>query len=160
MVKKIVIGVYLIIGKFNLAQNISTLHHSSEVIFTELTKLNSKERECNISVSPDGKVLYFMSTREFRKINNTYKDYNSELFCSVQNENGTWSKPKKAGEEINSDRNEDEPSLSADGTTMYFQSWSVSWRRDGGPYYQVELEDGEWKSKKGLGGGINQFFKA
>jgi hypothetical protein len=22
------------------------------------------------------------------------------------------------------------------------------------------LEDGEWKSKKGLGGGINQFFKA
>lgn len=68
MVKKIVIGVYLIIGKFNLAQNISTLHHSSEVIFTELTKLNSKERECNISVSPDGKVLYFMSMREFRKI--------------------------------------------------------------------------------------------
>jgi outer membrane protein OmpA-like peptidoglycan-associated protein len=41
---------------------------------------------------------------------------------------------------------------------MYFQSWTVSWRRDGGPYYQVEFEDGEWKNKKGLGGGINKFF--
>jgi outer membrane protein OmpA-like peptidoglycan-associated protein len=160
MDKKILIGVFLVFGKFNWAQNISTLHHNSEVVFTELTKLNSKERECNISVSPDGKALYFMSTREFRNVNNTYKDYNSELFCSIKNENGSWSKPKKAGKEINSDRNEDEPSLSADGTAMYFQSWSVSWRRDGGPYYQVELEDGEWKSKKGLGGGINQFFKA
>jgi hypothetical protein len=42
---------------------------------------------------------------------------------------------------------------------MYFQSWTVSWRSDGGPYYEVEFLDGEWKNKKGLGGGINLFFK-
>ena len=144
---------------FFWSQNVKILEHSSKIEFIELSKLNSQERECNLSVSPDGKTLYFMSTREYRKINKTYKDYNTEIFFTTQKDNGSWTKPKKAGDEINSLRNEDEPSLSSDGMTMYFQSWSFSWMRDGGPYYQVEFENGEWKNRKGLGGGINQFFK-
>jgi outer membrane protein OmpA-like peptidoglycan-associated protein len=141
-----------------VAQNVAVLEHKSDVVITELTKLNSKERECNLSVSPEGNRLYYMSTREFKNYK-THKDYNSEIFYSTQHKNGSWSKPKKAGDDINSDRNEDEPSLSNDGSVMYFQSWTVSWRSDGGPYYEVEFLDGEWKNKKGLGGGINLFFK-
>jgi outer membrane protein OmpA-like peptidoglycan-associated protein len=149
----------LSLTNFFWSQNVKILEHSSKIEFIELSKLNSQERECNLSVSPDGKTLYFMSTREYRKINKTYKDYNTEIFFTTQKDNGSWTKPKKAGDEINSLRNEDEPSLSSDGMTMYFQSWSFSWMRDGGPYYQVEFENGEWKNRKGLGGGINQFFK-
>lgn len=140
------------------SQNVKILEHSSKVEFIELTKLNSKERECNLSISPDGNKLYFMSTRKQKMLYNKYKVDDSEIFYSNLKENGSWSKPQSAGKAINSDTNEDEPSLSFDGTTMYFQSWTVSWRRDGGPYYQVEFEDGAWKNKKGLGGGINKFF--
>ena len=147
------------IANFIWSQNVRILEHASTVEFIEIKNLNSKERECNLSVSSDGNQLYFMSTREYRKINKTYKDYNTEIFFTTQKDNETWTKPKKAGDEINSIRNEDEPSLSSDGMTMYFQSWSSSWMRDGGPYYQVEFENGEWKNRKGLGGGINQFFK-
>lgn len=159
MKKHLFLLFFLSLTNFFWSQNVKILEHSSKIEFIELSKLNSQERECNLSVSPDGKTLYFMSTREYRKINKTYKDYNTEIFFTTQKDNGSWTKPKKAGDEINSLRNEDEPSLSSDGMTMYFQSWSFSWMRDGGPYYQVEFENGEWKNRKGLGGGINQFFK-
>jgi hypothetical protein len=99
-----------------------------------------------------------MSTRKQKMLYNKYKVDDSEIFHSNLKENGSWSKPQNAGKQINSESNEDEPSLSLDGSTMYFQSWTVSWQRDGGPYYQVGFEDGEWKNKKGLGGGINKFF--
>lgn len=158
MKKHLFLLFFLSLTNFFWSQNVKILEHSSQIEFIELTGLNSQERECNLSVSPDGKTLYFMSTRKQKMLYNKYKVDDSEIFHSNLKENGSWSKPQNAGKQINSESNEDEPSLSLDGSTMYFQSWTVSWQRDGGPYYQVEFEDGEWKNKKGLGGGINKFF--
>lgn len=144
-----------------LAQNVAVLEHKSEVSITELAELNSSERECNLSVSPDGNRIYFMSHRLIQTSKNKSKTFissNSEIYFSTLGNNGKWSEPENAGSIINSSNNEDEPTINIDGTKMCFQSWDNSWENLGGPYYQVELFNGKWQNKKGLGGGINEFF--
>ena len=73
----------LSLTNFFWSQNVKILEHSSKIEFIELSKLNSQERECNLSVSPDGKTLYFMSTREYRKINKTYKYFSVIIFVCL-----------------------------------------------------------------------------
>jgi hypothetical protein len=76
---------------FFWSQNVKILEHSSQIEFIELSGLNSQERECNLSVSPDGKALYFMSTRKQKMLYNKYKVDDSEIFYSNLKENGSWS---------------------------------------------------------------------
>ena len=61
--------------------------------------------------------------------------------------------------QINTENGEDEPSVSYDGEKIYFQSWLNYWESTGGPYYEAEISNGKLKNIKGLGGGINQFFR-
>ncbi|MDG1734878.1 MAG: OmpA family protein [Crocinitomicaceae bacterium] len=136
-----------------LAQDIPVLTNKS-VAIKRLDQLNTKFRECNLSIMPNGKELYFMSTRR-KPFNNNSGD--GDIYKSIFLDR-EWMTPQYI-EQINTNNGEDEPSVSHDGEKIFFQSWSGSWQSSGGPYYEAEISDGELTNIKGLGGGINQFFR-
>ena len=131
----------------------------------KLEVLNSKFRETNLSITPNGKHLYFLSMRggQFWTVRGHddrkgRMQYDGDIWYSTR-EGDSWSTPKALSNRINTSRGEDEPNISMDGQTMYYQSWRENWEHTGGPYYQAELEGTTWGYSKGLGGGINRFFQ-
>ena len=129
-----------------------------------LTQLNSSNRDVNISITPNGKYLYFMSGRGGMPwSNNSYltfrgqQEADGDLWYSKR-VNDKWQAPQCVGQPISTSMGEDEPNISADGQTVYFQSWKSGWSSGGGPYYKAELNGNRWGTPKGLGGGINAFF--
>ncbi len=138
---------------FVFSQNVKILEHHNSVKIEPIDQLNSSNRECNLSVSPNGDELFFMSTRSSHKKNGG----NGDLYKSTLDNNGNWSNPKSIND-LNTSNGEDEPSISQTGETLYFQSWADPWVSTGGPYYEANYKNGNFETKKGLGGGINNFF--
>ncbi len=140
------------------------LQQPASIQLQRLYKLNSSYRETNLNITPDGKYLYFMSGRgqmPWSTENYTeYKgkpEYDGDIWYSKRL-GKEWQIPICLGERINSAQGEDEPNISPDGQTVYFQSWKRGWERNGGPYYQASLKGITWGIPEGLGGGINTFF--
>jgi outer membrane protein OmpA-like peptidoglycan-associated protein len=133
---------------------------------TALTVLNSPFRDVNISITPNGKYLYFMSARggmpwSSQRVSTLQgkQEFDGDIWFSHRADNGDWEKPTCVGEPICTSAGEDEPNISADGQTAYFQSWKMDWANTGGPYYRTDLHGDKWGKPVGLGGGINQFFR-
>ncbi len=77
--------------------------------------LNTDYNEGAITLSPDGRYLIFTGC-------NWPQGYGScDLYYS-QRVNGRWSKPRNLGSTINTPYKETQPSLSADGTELFFSS--------------------------------------
>jgi outer membrane protein OmpA-like peptidoglycan-associated protein len=147
---------FFFLFSFSLVGQIdNVLVHKTEVKISVLNQLNSPYRECNLSVSPDGTELFFMSTRP-SKINKIGGD--GDLYKSRLSENMEWLSPVFLSE-VNTTSGEDEPSLSSDGSMLYFQSWKNTWISQDGPYFQAKLENGVLKNPIGLGGGVARFFR-
>ena len=136
------------------AQKVKVLEHGSKVKIQELKSLNTKFRECNLSLMPNGNELYFMSDRS-RSGKNMIGD--GDIYHVIKTGND-WGIPEFINQ-INTFNGEDEPSISYDGEKIYFQSWKSGWKGTGGPYYEATIENGILKNIRGLGGGINQFFR-
>lgn len=141
------------------------LNHIDRVRITKLTTLNSSYRETNLSITPDGKYLFFMSMRGGQPWSESYMTYkgrpmwDGDIWYS-EKRNGKWQFPRCLPPTINSGSGEDEPNISVDGNTVYYQSWRTGiWFLNGGPYYKAERKGKSWGEPKGLGGGITQFFK-
>ena len=134
------------------AQEYEILQHTKPIQIVQLPQLNSSERECNLSLVPNGNSLYFMSTRAMRGgVSGNGDIYQSDFV------NGTWQAPIPL-ETINTTSGEDEPTFSKDGAEMYFQSWDGDWQTKGGPYYRAEKNKGSWIKKGSMGANINCFF--
>ncbi|MFN0202007.1 MAG: VWA domain-containing protein [Bacteroidia bacterium] len=139
------------------------LDHKNQVRISPLHTLNSRYRETNLSITPDGRYLYFMTVRGQQPWSSqtmNYKDmqiYDGDIWFS-EKMSGKWGQPKCLPPGINTSNGEDEPNVSPDGKTVYFQSWKNTWQIDGGPYYAASLKSGKWGQPQGLGGGITQFF--
>ncbi|MEL6720905.1 MAG: OmpA family protein, partial [Bacteroidota bacterium] len=130
-----------------------------------LESLNSDYRDVNISITPNGKYLYFMSGRGGAVWSTKDKvkfkgrtEYDGDIWYS-EKQDTIWKKPKYLPADINTSRGEDEPNISPDGQTVHFQSWSIGFERTGGPYYRAELYGKKWRNPKGLYGGITHFFR-
>jgi Tol biopolymer transport system component len=124
--------------------------------------LNSSYPETNLSITPDGKYLFFMSENPSTWSTKNYNGigrYDGDIWYS-QKADGNWQKPKNLGRTINTPQGEDEPNVSPDGQTVYFQSWRTDWRTTGGPYYKAELSGSNWRNLQGLNSGITEFFKS
>jgi outer membrane protein OmpA-like peptidoglycan-associated protein len=126
--------------------------------------LNSDFRDVNLSITPDGQYLYFMSGRGGTvwsvKDRVTFRgktEYDGDIWYS-EKQDTSWAKPKYLPSGINTSRGEDEPNISPDGQTVYFQSWNNNWMQTGGPYYRAELYGSRWQNPAGLFGGIHRFF--
>jgi outer membrane protein OmpA-like peptidoglycan-associated protein/tetratricopeptide (TPR) repeat protein len=77
----------------------------------ETFSFNSRKNESSLSLSADGKTLFFVSGR------NGNKDI---FYCRKQG--SSWSKPKSVGSLINTAEDEESPWLDADGKYLYFSS--------------------------------------
>lgn len=128
-----------------------------------LSQLNSSYRDVNLSITPDGKYLFFMSDRGGQSWSSDWgyfrgrKMYDGDIWYS-ENINGQWSAPHVLQPPVNSSDAEDEPCVMPDGQRVYFQTWRTGWETNGGPYYMAELNGKQWGRPVGLGGGINRFF--
>lgn len=136
------------------SQEIEILNHPKEILISELKQLNTDVRECNLSIMPDGKTLFFMSTRAQK---NGAFGGNGDIYQS-KFMNNSWQIPTALGENINTFSGEDEPSVDAEGKSVYYQSWNGDWRSKNGPYFNAKLGNQGWGKGTGLGGGITQFF--
>jgi outer membrane protein OmpA-like peptidoglycan-associated protein len=103
---------------------------------------------------PDGKTLFYMSTRALK---NGGMMGNGDIYQS-NFRNAIWQTPTALGENINTFSGEDEPSVDAEGKSIYYQSWDGDWRMKNGPYFNAKLGSKGWGKGVGLGGGITQFF--
>lgn len=145
------------------AQQAEILKHPGRIVVTRLDSLNSPFRETNLTITPDGRYLFFQSQRggmSWSQVFGTYKGqprYDGDLWFSRRS-GDTWQKAVPLAFGINTASGEDEPNVSADGQSIIYQSWKNGWEYSGGPYYQAELHGEDWQKPIGLGGGINRYF--
>lgn len=140
------------------------LQHPNSVRIEAIDILNSTSRETNLSITPDGKYLFFMSIRggqSWSVRSGMYKNqvrFDGDIYFSKKDENGNWTEAQNL-KGINSSSGEDEPFVSQDGQQVVFQSWRKNWIAEGGPYYKAKVKGNSWTNMKGLGQGINTFFR-
>lgn len=106
--------------------------------------------EAQPSISADGKTLYFATSRPTSK--------GIDIYYSIRDENGEWSKAKSIGNVINSEGNDKAPFLHTDSKTMYFASQVSKKRRGAGDYdifFSKQDDKGVWSEPKNLGYPIN-----
>ena len=110
--------------------------------------INTRYNEGTCTISADGRMLIFTSCFGRRGVGSC------DLFMSVR-EGSDWSEPINLGPPVNSKAWESQPSLSADGRTLYF----VSDR--GGGYGKRDIwmctlnDNNEWTTPVNLGPRIN-----
>lgn len=141
------------------------LDHRDQIRVTKLGLLNSPYRETNLSITPDGKYLYYMSLRGGQHWSRTYMAWGADSVYDgdiwfTEKVSGKWQRPKCLSYGVNTEFGEDEPNISPNGRRVYYQSWRYpDWLFEGGPYFQADFQGGKWGESKGLGGGITEFFK-
>jgi len=139
------------------------LDHKDNILIQKIHAVNSTARETNLSISPDGKYLYFMSDRGgqiWSGYSGTYNGqprYDGDIWYSTKS-GDKWRSPVCLGIGVNTSSGEDEPMISQDGQYVVYQSWKYNWKITGGPYYKAELKDGKFTNSQGLGGGISKFI--
>ena len=145
---------------------IKILNHKAKIDIANLNNLNSTCRETNLCITTNGIYMFFMSDRGGMPWSNirtgTFKGqkrfYDGDLWYSKKI-NDAWQDPICLDSSVNTYYGEDEPNISPDGQFVTYQSWKTNWRESSGPYYQSELDGDKWGNPRGLGGGINKYFK-
>ena len=105
--------------------------------------INSKYWEGRISISPMGNELYFSSDRP--------GGYGGkDLYKSILNDKGNWSKPINLGSIINTKYDEDAPFIHPDNMTLYFSS---NGHKTIGGYdiFVSSYSENSWSTPKNLG---------
>ncbi|MGL4632836.1 MAG: OmpA family protein, partial [Leadbetterella sp.] len=111
-------------------------------------KINSSFNEGTCSISADGKIMVFTSC-EGRQSYGSCDLYISRL------ENNIWSEPENIGLNVNSNYWDSQPSLSPDGSRLYFSS-ERPFGQGKKDIWMSELDaNGKWKRAINLGKEIN-----
>ena len=109
--------------------------------------VNTRENEGAFSASPDGKYLFFTSCSRPGGVGRCDIWYTTRL-------GDKWSEPQNIGRPVNSKEWESQPSISADGVTIYFAS-----NRPGGyggtDIWYSKKKNGQWGAPINLGPSIN-----
>jgi len=115
----------------------------------EISKaINTTNNEGTCSISADGRTLVLTAC-------NRADSYGGcDLYIS-QKQGNDWSAPQNLGEPINSRSWESQPSLSADGRTLYFASDRRGGLGKTDIWYSVLQGKNQWSEPKNLGPGIN-----
>ena len=106
--------------------------------------INGKYSDSNLTLSPDGKLLFI------------YKDDgNGDIYVSEKNKEGSWGTPTPLPGIINSTFREASVSITADGNTLYFSSERPGGYGGSDIYTCTKDSKGEWSRVKNLGSSIN-----
>jgi outer membrane protein OmpA-like peptidoglycan-associated protein len=109
--------------------------------------INTKYHESSVSLSFDGKRIYFVSNRE------SGLGDGDIYFCDLD-VNGDWGPSKNVGPEINTKYGEEGVFMHPDGVTMYFSSKGFN-SMGGYDIFKTTLRDGKWQTPVNLGYPIN-----
>ncbi|ALW86101.1 hypothetical protein AUC43_13965 [Hymenobacter sedentarius] len=110
--------------------------------------INTSYNEGAGSISGDGKTLVFASCDRPKAIGNC------DLYISRRTGNN-WSKPVNLGTNVNSTEWDSQPTLSADGRTLYFTSTRRGGQGQEDIYVTTLQPDGTWSAAQNLGTPVN-----
>ncbi|WP_286130538.1 OmpA family protein [Solirubrum puertoriconensis] len=110
--------------------------------------INSQFNEGAGTISGDGKTLVFASCDRPGAVGNC------DLYISRRTGNA-WSKPRNLGRNVNSTNWDSQPTLSADGRTLYFTSDRRGGQGKEDIYVTTLQEDGTWSLARNLGAPVN-----
>jgi outer membrane protein OmpA-like peptidoglycan-associated protein len=110
--------------------------------------INTRYNEGTCTISADGNILIFTSC-------DTPDSFGSCDLYLTERVNGIWQKPANMGKNVNSRYWDSQPSLSADGSVLFFSSN----RREGfggnDIWFTERLSNGVWSEAKNLGENVN-----
>src|SRR5690554_3261602 len=110
--------------------------------------INTRYNEGTCTISADGNILIFTSCDAPDSFGSC------DLYISYKI-NGSWQKAANMGKTINSRSWDSQPSLSADGSMLFFSSNRRGGYGGNDIWYSHRLEDGSWAEVKNLGSRIN-----
>ncbi|WP_426491921.1 OmpA family protein [Hymenobacter sp. 102] len=110
--------------------------------------INTSYNEGAGAISGDGKTLVFASCDRPSSVGNC------DLYISRRTGN-TWSKPQNLGRNVNSPEWDSQPSLSADGRTLYFTSTRRGGKGQEDIYMTTQDVAGNWTPARNLGAPVN-----
>ncbi|MCW5910238.1 MAG: OmpA family protein [Cyclobacteriaceae bacterium] len=86
-------------------------------------KFKNEAKHMEGTLSADGKaILFTVKLPDNVAYDPKQKSEDKDVYVTVQDKNGTWSKPINLGKKINTEADEMSPFLAADGRTLYFAS--------------------------------------
>jgi outer membrane protein OmpA-like peptidoglycan-associated protein len=112
--------------------------------------VNTSAWEAQPSISPDGRTLYFVSSREGGI-------GGMDLWKSERDTSGNWTQPVHLGDVINTTGDEMSPFIHADNRTLYFSSTGHLGMGGFDIFKSKRSESGEWSVPENLGYPINTF---
>jgi len=112
-------------------------------------ELNTAKWESQPSIAPDGKTMYFSSTR----LNNNYDLY----VTTFDDSTNSWTEPKRLPDNINTTGIEQTPFIHQDGTTLYFTSSGHLGMGGQDIFYTKKLTDSTWSDPVNIGYPINTY---
>lgn len=115
-----------------------------------IQEINSPDNEGTCSISADGRVLVFTACHGNGIVNYGRCD----LYITYRN-GDTWSAPENLGTAINSEAWESQPSLTADGRTLYFVSTRSGGLGKRDIWSSRKDENDQWMPAVNLGPNIN-----
>lgn len=112
--------------------------------------INTKYKETQPCMSPDGKSLYFVSSRPggIGKL---------DIWVSQLQPDGSWGTPVNLGPNVNTPEIDERPFLHADNESLYFSSSGHPGFGNGDIFKCERQPDGSWGPAKNLGYPINSF---
>lgn len=110
--------------------------------------INTPYNEGAGTISGDGKTLVFASCDRPNSVGNC------DLYISRRTGN-TWSKPLNLGRTVNSPEWDSQPTLSADGRTLYFTSTRRGGQGQEDIYVTTLGTDGNWSPARNVGQPVN-----
>ena len=109
--------------------------------------VNSKYLESTASITPDGKVIYFASTRQGGM-------GGLDIWKVEMKSAGVWSAPINLGPEINTKDNEDAPFIHPDQKTLFFTSDGHN-TMGGRDIFKTRLINNKWINPENMGYPVN-----
>ncbi|MFP4065019.1 MAG: OmpA family protein [Bacteroidales bacterium] len=110
--------------------------------------LNTRDNEGAQSITPDGRHLFFTACNRRDGVGSC-DIYYSRL------EGGQWSRPENPGRPLNSSGWDSQPSVSADGQTLYFASSRTGNSGEMDIWKATRNDQGHWNEPQNLGPVIN-----
>lgn len=140
------------------ATDIMALKGPKKLVSRNFSEFNSPLHEGSATFSSDGNEVYFTRTVKGEKEKKDNEVLGTlQIFYSKKDSTGNWSEPVSAFDFNSLKYSVGQPSLSADGETLYFISDMRGGYGATDVYYTEKREDGSWIEPINAGSDVNTF---